>query len=87
MKILKRGNRLQTILLAGVSKEVSERLIAMSPLGNGNLVSGIAKILIASFIPSGKYSSAVALGIGVDGVEDIITTILGAGAVNQTNVI
>ena len=75
------------LFVAGITKYFEEKLIARTPLGNGNLVSGIGKLVIGSVMPkSNKYMKAIAMGFGIDGVEDIITSIFSGNiGIGQTN--
>lgn len=76
------GYDIGTIVIAGLTKNIEERLL--SPIiGNGTIVSGAIKIGIGLFLPkvagSGKYARAIALGFGIDGIDDIISGFLGSG--------
>jgi len=76
------GYDIGTIFIAGMAKNIEERLL--SPIiGDGTIVSGAIKIGIGLFLPkvagTGKISRAVALGFGIDGVDDIIVGFLGGG--------
>jgi len=70
-----------TLAIAGVTKYFEERLFATF-IGNGTLMSGAVKLGIGmatqSFLGNNKWANAVALGFGIDGVEDILTSLLGA---------
>ncbi len=64
------------LFVAGITKYFEEKFISGTPIGNGNIVSGIAKLVIGSVMPKkNKYIKAVATGFGIDGVEDILTAI------------
>ena len=64
------------LFVAGITKYFEEKLLSATPIGNGTLISGIAKLVIGSVLPKkNKYVKAVAMGFGIDGVEDIITAI------------
>jgi len=68
---------LDELFVTGISKQLGERLLS-GFIGNSTLMSGAIKIAIASFMPKGnKYMKSVAMGIGVDGIEDIIVNLLG----------
>ena len=67
---------------AGVVKYAEER--ALSPyIGNGTLKSGLIKLGIGlgarKFIGRGVLGDSVSLGFGIDGVEDILTGVIGSG--------
>ena len=67
---------------AGVVKYAEER--ALTPIiGNGSLKSGIIKLGIGlgarKFIGKGLVGDSVSLGFGIDGVEDILTGVIGGG--------
>ena len=88
MKVLGKvaGLGLDEMAVAGVTKFFEEKLLASTPVGNGNIVSGGAKILIGSVIPkSNKYWNAVALGFGMDGIEDILSTLMSGNGMNLGN--
>ena len=71
------GLGLDEIFVAGVSKQLGERTLS-GIIGNQTFMSGAVKLVLASLIPkSDKYMRAVALGIGTDGVEDIVVNLLG----------
>jgi len=74
---------LDELFVTGISKQLGERLLA-GFIGNSTLMSGAVKIAIASFMPkSNKYMKAVAMGIGVDGIEDIVVNLLGGVTATQ----
>lgn len=79
MKILGKVGEmdLPELFVAGITKQIEER--ALSPIiGNSNFMSGGLKLLIASVIPkSNKWYKSVAMGFGIDGVEDVVVSILG----------
>ena len=61
---------------AGVVKYVEER--TLSPyIGNGTLKSGLIKLGVGR----GVLGDSVSLGFGIDGVEDILTGVLGGGGI------
>lgn len=74
---------LATLAVGGISKYAGERV--MSPIvGNANLVSGAAKLAVGvgmDSFTSGKspVTQGAALGVGIDGIEDILTVLLGSG--------
>jgi len=67
---------------AGVVKYAEER--ALSPyIGNGTLKSGLIKLGIGlgtrKFVGRGVLGDSLSLGFGIDGVEDILTGVMGGG--------
>ena len=70
------GVGLPDLFVAGLSKNVSERLLAQTPIGNNTFLSGVSKIALAmgvNYVAKGNsLAKSVGLGIGVDGVEDIV---------------
>lgn len=74
---------LATLAVGGIAKYGGERV--MSPIvGNANLVSGAAKLAVGvgmDSFTSGKspIAQGAALGVGIDGIEDILTVLLGSG--------
>lgn len=70
------GNKLSDLLIAGLTKSVEER--ALAPIiGNANFVSGLVKLGIAygvnKYAGNKSYLKSIALGFGIDGVEDCVT--------------
>jgi hypothetical protein len=67
---------------AGVVKYAEERTLAPY-IGNGTLKSGLIKLGVGlgarKFIGRGVLGDSVSLGFGIDGVEDILTGVLGSG--------
>lgn len=67
---------------AGVVKYAEERMLS-GYIGNGTLKSGIIKLGIGlgarTFVGRGIVGDSVSLGFGIDGVEDILTGVLGGG--------
>jgi len=77
---------LDELFVSGFSKQLGERFLS-GFVGNSNFISGVAKLIIASLMPkSNKYIKAVAMGIGVDGVEDIIINLLGGATTTGATV-
>jgi len=76
---------LETLLVAGGTKYFEERMLAPY-IGNGTLFSGAAKVGVGMMLPqvagNGKYPNAMALGFGIDGVEDLLQALLG-GSLGQ----
>ena len=69
---------------AGVVKYAEERALAPY-IGNGTLRSGLIKLGIGlgarKFIGRGVLGDSVSLGFGIDGVEDILTGVIGSGMI------
>ena len=69
---------------AGVVKYAEERTLAPY-IGNGTLKSGLIKLGVGlgarKFIGRGVLGDSVSLGFGIDGVEDILTGVLGSGMI------
>lgn len=68
------------MLGAGVVKYVEERALALTPVGNANIVSALVKGGIgyaAHKTMDGGIGNMISLGFTVDAVEDGITAILG----------
>ncbi|MCD6436464.1 MAG: hypothetical protein J7L15_08830 [Clostridiales bacterium] len=76
------GLDLTTLFLGGASKYATERFLAPI-IGNGTWKSGAIKLVtsigIQKFMGTNKWVKAIALGLGIDGVEDIMTQFLGSG--------
>lgn len=75
---------LGTLAVAGVAKYGGERVMA-PVVGNASLVSGAAKLAVGvgmdSFTSNNStIGEGVALGVGIDGIEDILTVIFGKGS-------
>ena len=72
------------LLGAGVVKYAEERALS-NYIGNSTLKSGIIKLGIGlgarKFIGTGFVGDSVSLGFGVDGVEDILTAVVGSGGI------
>jgi len=83
-KLLKKkigGSSIVKLLVAGFTKPTAEALIARTPVGNGNFISGATKLfiggwLIPKFAGNSDIAQGAALGIGVDGVEDIVQQVM-----------
>jgi len=80
-KVTKEAPSYITMLGAGVVKYAEERALAATPIGNGTLVSGAVKLGIGyaahHFVGGNQLGDMVSLGFTVDGVEDVITGVLG----------
>lgn len=72
---------LDELVLAGLTKYAEEKVLANTFVGNNSLMSGAIKLATAmgiNYVADGhKYGKAVALGFGVDGIEDILNSVLG----------
>lgn len=69
----------QTLAIAGITKYAGERAMT-SVVGNANFVSGGVKLgtaLVVDSFMDNNMANGVALGIGVDGIEDLFTATLG----------
>jgi len=89
------GLDLTTLFLGGASKSIGERILTPI-IGNGTFKSGVIKIfgstVLQGLLGQNKFAKAAALGIGIDGVEDIVTNVLsmtslGAGNTQDSGVI
>ena len=69
---------------AGVVKYAEERTLAPY-IGNGSLKSGLVKLAIGlgarKFMGAGLLGDSISLGFGIDGVEDVLTGVLGSGMI------
>ena len=78
---------LDELVVAGLSKYAGEKLFAMTPVGNGTLVSGAVKIGTAIgtkwFAGDNKWVKASATGIGIDGIEDILNSVFSGNFLGQ----
>lgn len=74
-----------TMVGAGVVKYGEEKILAQTPIGNGTIVSGAVKLGIGyashHFLGGNRLADMVSLGFTVDGVEDIMTSVLGGGGI------
>lgn len=84
-KIKTGGIPLTTLALAGVLKPVLEAGLSMTPVGNGNVISGAVKLVgavaVNKFIGGGTISNAVQIALAVDAVEDIIQGVTGGAGI------
>lgn len=69
-------------LAIGVSKQVTERLLMMTPVGNSTYMSGALKLGLAFVVgkyapPMGGIRNIVASGVAIDGAEDIAVNLVG----------
>ena len=65
-----------------VSKQITERVLMMTPVGNSTYMSGALKLALAYGVgkyapPMGGIRNMVATGIAVDGAEDIAVNLVG----------
>jgi hypothetical protein len=69
--------------LAGVIKPFTEGFIARTPVGDGNLISGVAKmvggVLAHKFLGEGLIQNALVAALIVDGGEDVARGVMGGG--------
>ena len=69
---------------AGIVKYAEERTLAPY-IGNGTLKSGLIKLGVGlgarKFMGKGVLGDSVSLGFGIDGVEDILTGVIGGGMI------
>lgn len=77
------GVPLVTLAVAGISKPFMEGMIARTPIGNGTLISGGAKLIgalaVRKFAGSNTLANGIQIGLAVDGMEDIIQGVMGGG--------
>jgi len=59
-----------------IAKAITERLMA-NFVGNANIVSGVTKLVVSSFIPSSGLLKYVKVGMVVDAGEDLVYSLLG----------
>lgn len=71
----------------GITKALSEQLLA-PVIGNGNFMSGSAKLIGAFVIPKyllkNKMGRVAGTALAVDGVEDMIRTLFAGGLAGAT---
>jgi hypothetical protein len=72
------SSNMKELAVAGIAKYGGEK--ALQPVvGNGNMVSGASKLALAVGIDSVGGNSTVAkgtaLGVGIDGIEDLLFTV------------
>lgn len=72
------------LAFAGIAKYATERALS-GIIGNGNIKSGAIKIAggmgVKAFFGSGTIQNAVSLGMAIDGIEDVLTSVLGGGSI------
>lgn len=86
------GSPLMTIFVAGATKTIEEPLLA-GLIGNSTVLSGAVKLFLGGWlIPyvAGSHKAnvivnGVSLGLGIDGVEDIIRGIFFGGGIGIGN--
>lgn len=70
------GTDLATLIGIGVAKPFVETAIAQTPIGNGNLMSGLVKAgggyAVSKYAGGGKIADIGSIALFVDGVEDIM---------------
>jgi hypothetical protein len=62
-------------LVIGAAKTATDSVFQrVSPVGNGNMMSGVVKIVgaIGLGMVSNRWTRDIATGVGLDGVEDIL---------------
>jgi len=59
-----------------IAKTFSERLLS-NFVGNANVVSGVAKLIISSFVPSSGLWKYLKVAMVVDAGEDLVYSLLG----------
>ena len=71
-----------------VAKVIEERIMA-NFVGNANFVSGIAKLVVSSFVPSSGLLKYLKVAMVVDAGEDLAYSLLGGffGRGEEVNVI
>lgn len=76
------------LLLAGVAKYGCERALA-PVIGNGSIKSGAIKlgggIGLKAIAGSGTIQNAASLGLAIDGIEDILTAVIGGSGIGAGN--
>lgn len=77
---------IQDLAIAGASKYIFEKLLEKY-IGNSSLFSGAVKLgvgawLLPKVLGNNAWSKNIALGIGIDGIEDITVSLL-APTLNQ----
>jgi hypothetical protein len=75
------------LLIAGGVKFLEERLLARTMIGNGTMKSGLVKLAIGAgarkFAGRGMLQDGVSLGFAIDGVEDILVSLVGGMGQSQ----
>jgi len=66
------GKKFSDALITGGVKAIVEKMIAQTPVGNGNLISSGVKLVGSAVVPNGKYSSYLKDALGIDAVEDAV---------------
>jgi hypothetical protein len=86
------GLSLVDVIAGAAVKSITEPLLAATPVGNANFMSGIVKLGLAfgvnKFAPAGIIRNAGSIGLGVDGAEDLVQaakSMIGGGAAKQEN--
>jgi len=79
-------------MVAGSIAKPLVEAVASRVVGNGNLISGVAKlglaVVVAKYGGTGRVQKAIAIGSGMDGAEDIVIygkTKLGGGATQSVS--
>lgn len=71
------------MFIVGAVKVVEEKLIAMTPLGNGNFVSGGAKLIGGMLLPEKKFTRHLKHALVIDGVEDVLQNVFAITGLND----
>jgi hypothetical protein len=75
------------MVLGSIAKPIVEKT-ASTVVGNGNFVSGVAKLvgagLAAKYAGNNRFGKAIAIGAGMDGAEDLIIALGSRVGINQT---
>lgn len=80
-KVVSSGVSYLDLILAGGVKYFAER--ALTPVvGNGTIKSGAVKLgaglAAKKFLGAGMFGDAIGLGLSIDGVEDLLVSVLGS---------
>jgi len=77
---------LTDVIALGLAKSTTERLLTPM-IGNGSIKSGVIKTIGGALIggKGGKIGKAVSGGLIVDGIEDVVSSVLG-GSTGGSNV-
>lgn len=77
------GVPLVTLAVAGISKPFLEGVIAKTPVGDGTVISGAAKIagamVLRQFVGGNAIGNGIQIALAVDGIEDIFRGVMGGG--------
>jgi len=77
------GVPLATLAIAGISKPFLEGVIASTPIGNSNVISGAAKLggafAVRKLVGGNSIANGIQIALAVDGIEDIMRAVMGGG--------